>query len=173
VNRYVALLRAVNVGGTGKLPMSELAAMCADAGFVAVKTYIASGNVVFATEASEATVREALETRLAGYAGKPVGVLVRTAAEMAAVRDAHPFPDAPGNRCVVIFLDAPPPPDAIEQARHRGNEQIALGRRELYVRYDEAMADSRLVIPAAKAGTGRNMNTVTKLAAIAAAINPG
>ena len=50
---YVALLRAVNVGGTGKLPMSELAAMCEDAGFARVRTYIASGNVVFVSELDE------------------------------------------------------------------------------------------------------------------------
>jgi uncharacterized protein DUF1697 len=46
MTRYVALLRAVNVGGTGKLPMSELWAMCCEAGFAGVETYIASGNVV-------------------------------------------------------------------------------------------------------------------------------
>lgn len=45
---YIALLRAVNVGGTGKLPMAELKAMCAAEGFTKIETYIASGNVVFA-----------------------------------------------------------------------------------------------------------------------------
>ena len=44
---YAALLRAVNVGGTGKLPMPELRAMCESVGFSKVRTYIASGNVVF------------------------------------------------------------------------------------------------------------------------------
>jgi uncharacterized protein (DUF1697 family) len=44
---YVALLRAVNVGGTGKLAMSKLKAMCAAEGFTEAETYIASGNVVF------------------------------------------------------------------------------------------------------------------------------
>jgi uncharacterized protein (DUF1697 family) len=44
---FVALLRAVNVGGTGKLPMSELKAMCEAAGFAEVRTFIASGNVIF------------------------------------------------------------------------------------------------------------------------------
>jgi uncharacterized protein (DUF1697 family) len=44
---YIALLRAVNVGGTGKLPMADLKAMCGDAGFARVQTYIASGNAVF------------------------------------------------------------------------------------------------------------------------------
>jgi uncharacterized protein (DUF1697 family) len=43
---FVALLRAVNVGGTGKLPMADLKQMCERAGFKAVRTYIASGNVV-------------------------------------------------------------------------------------------------------------------------------
>ena len=45
MTKYVALLRAINVGGTGKLPMTDLKALCEDAGFAHVQTYIASGNV--------------------------------------------------------------------------------------------------------------------------------
>src|SRR5215218_5761068 len=82
---YVALLRAVNVGGTGKLPMADLKALCEAAGFQAVRTYIASGNVVFRSDADAPAVKAALETCLRVYAGKPVGVLVRTAAEVAEV----------------------------------------------------------------------------------------
>jgi len=52
MNAFVALLRAVNVGGTGKLPMTELKAMCEEAGFKSVRTYIASGNVVFTSTKS-------------------------------------------------------------------------------------------------------------------------
>ncbi len=167
---YVALLRAVNVGGTGKLPMATLAELCEELGFGAVRTWIASGNVVFTSPLAEAKVRVALGDRLADYAGKPVGVLVRTAAEMAAVVRDNPFPDAPGNRTVAIFLDAPPPANAIAEARHRGTEEIVLGTREIYVRYDDGMADSKLVMPAAKSGTARNLNTVAKLAALAAAL---
>ncbi len=48
---FVALLRAVNVGGTGKLAMRDLAALCRGAGFSDVRTYIASGNVVFTSDA--------------------------------------------------------------------------------------------------------------------------
>ena len=44
---YIALLRAVNVGGTGKLPMEQLVELCAGAGFTGARTYIASGNVIF------------------------------------------------------------------------------------------------------------------------------
>ena len=81
---YIALLRAVNVGGTGKLPMTELRAMCEARGFANVRAYIASGNVVFTAE-PEAAVKTALEKALEAYAGKPVGVMMRTGAEMAAV----------------------------------------------------------------------------------------
>ncbi|HEX4694826.1 DUF1697 domain-containing protein [Sphingomonas sp.] len=168
---YIALLRAVNVGGTGKLPMTELAAMCEHLGFERVKTYIASGNVIFTSGKSEAVVKAALEKALADYAGKDVPVMVRTATEMAAIRDANPFANAPGNRVVAILLDDAPPKGALEDARHVDGEQMALGKREIYVRYtDHGMGQSKLVIPAAKAGTARNMNTVAKLAEMAAAL---
>jgi uncharacterized protein (DUF1697 family) len=144
--------------------------MCEAAGHRGVKTYIASGNVVFTSAKSETAVKADLEARLAAYAGKPVGVMVRTAAEMAAVCDANPFPQAPGNRTVAIFLDEAPPADAVEHAVGVQNEEMRLGTREIYVLYDEGMGDSKLRIPAAKTGTARNLNTVAKLAAMAAAL---
>jgi uncharacterized protein (DUF1697 family) len=168
VTAYVALLRAVNVGGTGKLPMTELVAMCEACGFARVRTYIASGNAVFDFKGSASDVKARLDARLAAYAGKPVGVMVRTAAEMREVLNANPFPGAAQNRVVAIFLDAPPPADARAQATGQGNEELQLGAREIYVHYGDGMANSKLKIPAAKAGTARNMNTVAKLAAMAA-----
>src|SRR5215469_13531761 len=94
---FVALLRAVNVGGTGKLPMSELKAICEELGFSAVRTYIASGNVVFDSRKSEAAIKAALEKRLEAHAGKPVGVIIRSAAEMAEVAANNPFAKAKPN----------------------------------------------------------------------------
>ncbi|HEY9127498.1 MAG TPA: DUF1697 domain-containing protein [Acidobacteriaceae bacterium] len=165
---FIALLRAVNVGGTGKLPMSELKTMCEAAGFQNVKTYIASGNVVFLCPKSEAHVKKTLEVMLAEYAGKPVGVMVRTADEMAAVVANNPFPDRPGNRTVAIFLDSAPPENAIQMATGVRDEEMAPGVREIYVSYGAGMADSKLKIPAAKSGTARNLNTIAKLAEMAA-----
>jgi len=165
---YIALLRAVNVGGTGKLPMTELSAMCEAAGFTGVKTYIASGNVVFACDLPEPAVKADLEARLLAYAGKPVGVCVRTAAEMAAVRDANPFPEANPSATVAIFLDSAPPADVAETAQGRADERISPGVREIYVDYGAGMGQSKLRMAAAKSGTARNMNTVAKLAAMAA-----
>jgi uncharacterized protein (DUF1697 family) len=169
---FIALLRAVNVGGTGQLPMTELKTMCEAAGFRSVRTYIASGNVIFESKLDEAAVRKALEKRLLAYAGKPVAVMVRTAAEMAEVLAKNPFPNSPGNRTMAIFLDAAPPRDALESISGRVDEQVELGRREIYVVYGENMARSKLKIPVAKNGTARNMNTVAKLAALAAESKP-
>jgi len=164
---FVALLRAVNVGGTGKLPMSELKAMCEELGFGSVRTYIASGNVVFTSRKSEAAIKAALEKRLEAYAGKPVGVLVRSAEEMARVAAENPFPKAAPNRTVAIFLDGKPPADALAGIRGQKDEEIKPGRREIYVHYGDGMGQSKLVIPAAKAGTARNLNTVATLAKMA------
>jgi len=80
LTKYIALIRAVNVGGTGKLPMSELKSTCEDAGFLNV-----------------------LRDRL----GKPAGVIVRTDAEMQTVVKANPFKKEAPKCSLVIFLDAP------------------------------------------------------------------
>ena len=165
---FVALLRAVNVGGTGKLPMSDLKGICEELGFAGVRTFIASGNVVFTSRKSEAAIKAALEKRLEAYAGKPIGVVVRSAAEMAQVLADNPFPRAAPNRTMAVFLDRAPPADALAGIRGQRDEEVRLGRREIYIHYDEGMGTSKLVIPAAKTGTARNMNTVATLAKMTA-----
>lgn len=166
---YIALLRAINVGGTGKLPMSELKAMCVAEGFANVQTYIASGNVVFSSKLAAARVKAALEKRLAAYAGQPVGVIIRSAEEMEAVLKANPFPKAPPNFTVAIFLDEPPPADTLAAIKGQQDEEVRLGKREIYVAYGSGMGRSKLRIPAAAKGTARNINTIGKLAELAAA----
>lgn len=167
--RYIALLRAVNVGGTGKLPMTDLKKMCEGAGFESVQTYIASGNVVFDFSGSAKQVKAALEEALLDYAGKPVAVMVRTAAEMQAILAANPYPDAPPNQVAVIFLDDQPAADALDTLPGRKEEQLTLGERAIYVYYNAGMGTSKLRIPAGEAGTARNMNTVARLSAMAGA----
>ncbi|MFT3762381.1 MAG: DUF1697 domain-containing protein [Pseudoxanthomonas sp.] len=163
---WVAFLRAVNVGGTGMLAMADLRALCERAGFADVRTYIASGNVVLRDAAGERQVKRTLEAALETHAGKPIGVMVRSGAELAAVLAANPFAGAPPNRVMVTFLDAAPAADALETVKYRTSERIALGKREIYVDYSgvEGMGALRLQIPAAKSGTARNLNTVAKLA---------
>ncbi|MDE2618551.1 MAG: DUF1697 domain-containing protein [Sphingomonadales bacterium] len=167
MTRWIALLRAVNVGGTGKLPMAELKALCEELGFGAVRTYIASGNVLLTSDLGEAGVRGALEAALLARYGKPIGVLVRSHAELAEVVQANPWPDRPGNCVTALFTDAAPSLDGV---RGQQGERLALGPRVIFTDYGEGMADSKLVLPAAKTGTARNMNTVAKLAELSAGI---
>jgi len=169
MTKYIALLHAVNVGGTGKLPMTELKALCDGLGFIGARTYIASGNVVFKSDMSAAEVKAALEQALEGHMGKPVGVQVRTQSEMQAVLEGNPFPGREGSRTLVVFIDTPPPADTIEAATGQTTEEIVLGTREVYIYYPDGMGRSKLKLPIVKTGTGRNINTVGKLAAMAAA----
>jgi uncharacterized protein (DUF1697 family) len=142
--------------------------MCHDAGFTNVQTYIASGNVVFDSKAAAARVRAELESRLLAHAKKPVDVMVRTAAEMMDVLEAHPFTRTEPRHTYVVFLDARPPRDALDHAVGANGEEMALGEREIFIHYPNGMGRSRLRIPAAKNGTARNLNTVAKLAELAA-----
>ena len=165
---YVALLRAVNVGGTGKLSMADLRRIAEGLGFDSPRTYIASGNLLFRSNDSETKVQGKLEAALTTHLGKSATVVVRTAAEMAVVVAANPFKDAPGRRVLATFLSAKPPKNAIEEARFVDGERLALGKREIYVDYCGTMLGrAKLKIPAAAAGTARNMNTVAKLAELA------
>ena len=148
--------------------MAELRTMCESIGFAKVRTYIASGNVVFESELSEASVKTKLERCLKTNTGMQIGVLIRTGAELAAVLAGNPFPAAAPNRTVAIFLDEPPPTDTLAGVSGQQEEEIALGEREIYVHYGNGMAKSKLKIRAAKSGTARNMNTVAKLAEWAA-----
>jgi uncharacterized protein (DUF1697 family) len=164
VTAYVALLRAVNVGGTGALAMTDLRAMGEALGFANVRTFIASGNLLFESDKGESEVKALIEMKLAAFAGKPVEVFVRTGAELAATVAANPFPDAHGSRHMIFFYDAPPPTDLIESLRDWQGERAALGVRELHVDYGEGIRFTKLKIPGKNDRTGRNMNSVRKMA---------
>jgi uncharacterized protein (DUF1697 family) len=164
---FVALLRAVNVGGTGKLPMTELRALCVTLGFTDVRTYIASGNVVFGTRLAAPKAKAMLETALLETLGKPCRVLIRTADQLEAAIKANPFPEAAANQLLVLFLDTPPDASVLKGWRIPGRERLALHGRELFVHFPDGMGPSKLKIPFADEGTGRNLNTVRTLVEMA------
>src|SRR6202140_1304472 len=83
---FIALLRAVNVGGTGKLPMQDLKAACEKAGLERVSTYIASGNLVFETDKSALTVKTLITQLLRDRFGLTKNhTLIRTPRNLAKV----------------------------------------------------------------------------------------
>lgn len=172
---FVALLRAVNVGGTNRMPMTDLRAMCWDAGFSGVRTHIQSGNVVFATTLAAEDARSALETRLRDYAKRPVTAILRSGQEMREIAARNPFPEAAPDKVSVLFLDDVPAPGGetplAEAAKGRSDEVIVPDGREIFIHYPSGMGRSRLRLPEMEHGTARNLNTVTRLAQMAA--SPG
>lgn len=164
---WIGLLRAVNVGGSGKLAMNDLRRLCEELGFEAVRTYIASGNVVLKGGGEEPEVKEVIEAGLERHMGARIDVMVRSPDEIEQVLADDPFPDAEGNRVGVVFLDDAPPADLPEGASGLDREQIALGRREIYVHYPDGMGRSKLKLPLPGPATTRNRNTVAKLAEMA------
>lgn len=167
--RYVALLRAVNVGGTGKLPMAELVQLGRDAGFTQVQTYIASGNLVFSGPLPEDATKAALEAALLRRATRPVAVFVRSADDMAQLVANNPFVAHPGNRTAVLFMDRAVSARDLTEVKGCQDEEMHLGLREIYLHFPRGMGTSKLKLAAMETGTLRNMNTVARLAQMAAA----
>ncbi len=161
---YVALIRAVNVSGTGKLPKEDLKAIGEVCGFDNCRTFINSGNLLFTSDLAEAAVKAQIEQRIAGYFGRQVPVYVRSAGEMAEAVRRDPFTDDKPSRRFAFFIDEEPVQDMLDEARDVMGERLALGPRLIYVSYGEGIGKTKLKLPAVKQGTARNMNSVGKIA---------
>ncbi|HTB98295.1 MAG TPA: DUF1697 domain-containing protein [Terracidiphilus sp.] len=177
---YVVLLRAVNVGGTGKLPMADLRKLLVELGFSKIETYIQSGNAVFDARGSAKSVAKAIAGALEKHMGSPVGVVVRTHDELGRIIAKNPFAAeaaADGARVHVAFLAGPAGKDA-----HAALEQIVVkypNRRDrfhlavdtLYLHLPDGAGETKfsgktLDRAMGVIGTGRNWNTVLKLHAM-------
>ena len=179
MTKLVALLRAVNVGGTGKVAMADLRAFFADLGYPDAQTIVQTGNVVFdAPEADPAALEKTLETEAAKRLGLKSDFIIRTAAEWRGLIAVNPFPDfAAGNPTfmVVSFAKTAPDKDAIaalEAATEGLPETLRVIGREIYIMYPEGQGRSKLDLakverrhPSVRA-TARNWNTVAKIAAL-------
>jgi uncharacterized protein (DUF1697 family) len=176
VTTYVALLRAVNVGGRA-VPMADLRAMLAGAGFDDVRTLLQSGNAVFRSTARSATrIEETLAAEAAHALGLQTEFFVRSAAEWQAVVDAKPFLAEAKNdpaRLVVVALKAEPAETTVAALRAAivGRETVAAGAKHAYVYYPDGQGESKLTLKVIErrlgvSGTARNWNTVLKLAAL-------
>lgn len=175
----IALLRAINVGSKTKLPMAELKATFEVLGYANVRTLLQTGNVIFDGDGRDAEVEARVEAALAERVGLATEVLVRTAAEWRAIIEANPFPQAARDdpsHMVVTPLKAAPGPDAVAALRAaiKGREQVEVRGRCAYLVYPDGIGTSKLTIKIIEGklgtkGTGRNWNTVLKLADLAGA----
>ncbi len=163
---YVALLRAVNVGGRGILKMDDLHAACLACGLDNARTFLQSGNVVFDSTRTERSLKQELERKIADKMGRAVGVLIRTAAELRAVVEANPFPDGDPSLIGIFFLPKALPIRLLTELELGGPEDVQMIGREVYVHYPDGIGRSKITIPFAADGTSRNLNTITRLVAM-------
>ena len=167
---FVALLRAINVGGTGKLPMAELKAIAEGLGLAEVSTYIQSGNVIFRDGGDPAEIAARLDAALGDRLGKSPGVFLRTPVELRAVLDGNPFAAMAPERVLVSFFSEPPGDDALHGFVAPDGEEAVMRGREIFVHYPIGSGRSKIRLPALKAGTSRNINTVARLAELASGL---
>lgn len=172
-----ALLRAVNVGGTGKLPMADLRALAEQIGLKTPRTLLQSGNLVFDAGArSPAACGKRLEAACAKTFGIETTIYVRTLAEIAAVVARNPFAqeakDDPARLHVLFLRDAPDKSAfAALQAAIKGRELVRGDGRHAYIVYPDGAGNSKLTSALMERhlgtpGTARNWNTLGKLAAL-------
>jgi len=107
----IALLRGVNVGGAGKLPMAEFRAMLEGLGLAGMRTYIQSGNAIFESALPSEVLETMIRDRVAARFGFAPQTFVRTAGEIAEALADHPFAGADPARVHVFFLLETPTPD--------------------------------------------------------------
>lgn len=165
--RYIALLRAVNVGGTGRITMPDFRDALAGLGCTDVKTYLQTGNAVFTADEQPPDV---LAQRIGERLPLATEVLIRTPDELRAVLARNELPTTDPARLLVTFLATPPEPDAfadLDPAK-LAPEAFQVGEREVYLWCPNGVGRSPLATTFAKRGTGtaRNWNTVTKLLAL-------
>ena len=170
---YVALLRAINVGGRNRLSMDELARMFKDAGCVSVRTYIQSGNVVFvATPAVSLRAREIVAATVSDRLGTQIPVILRSVSELTEVVGANPFPnESPESGILHVGFLADRPSlklvSSLDPNRSPPDE-FAVRDREIYLRLPNGMARTRLTTgyierTLATRGTFRNWKTLLYL----------
>lgn len=105
VTRYIAFLRGINVGGRRLIKMSALAEILESAGFKNVRTYIASGNVIFdSASENKITLTRKIEKTLKGALGYEVTIVLRTLAEVASLVGGDRFKNRPQGKDVMQFV---------------------------------------------------------------------
>jgi uncharacterized protein (DUF1697 family) len=178
VTTFVALLRAVNVGGNNKIAMPALRVTLESLGYSDVTTYIQSGNIVFdSTQRKSAALVPQIEAAISRDFGLAIDVVVRSARELTTAIESNPYVGRITNPLAlhVVFLNEAPDRarvNTLDPTRFRPDE-FTFGTRELYLHCPDGVGRSKLPSAlltklAPEPATMRNWNTVTKLAALAA-----
>ncbi|MCB9696990.1 MAG: DUF1697 domain-containing protein [Alphaproteobacteria bacterium] len=165
---WVALLRAINVGGNRKVPMADLRAVTEGLGWTRVRTHLASGNLLFDADGERAALIGVLEPAIRDRFGFEVPVVLRTHEEL--VRVVREVPYDPPDRTFVWFLDRVPGDDASERIeaipRKEGERWLLVGDHlytDLPSAADTKFTADRIDRATRATATARNLRTTTAL----------
>jgi uncharacterized protein (DUF1697 family) len=175
MSRYIAFLRAINVGGH-TVKMDVLRQQFEALGFSKVETFIASGNVIFETTKKDArSLERSIEQQLRATLGYEVATFIRTEAELAAIAQYQPFPPAQMKSAtafnIAFLADAL---DAVSQKRllalKTDIDDFHVQGREVYWLCRQKQSESTfsnvvLEKTIGRAATMRGINTIQKLVA--------
>jgi uncharacterized protein (DUF1697 family) len=171
---YIAMLRGINIGPHKRMKMEKLRSSCEALGFVKVKTYIQSGNLVFqAPKLSSAAAAKKVEAQIVKDFGFSADVISRTAEEMKKVVEGNPLLREPGidtSKFHVVFLADVPSPEAIKklEALTLSPDKVRHSGKEIYFYFPNGVSGSsiwkhNLDRVMSVSGTMRNWNTVNTL----------
>ena len=172
--KYIAFLRAINVGGH-TVKMDQLRDLFEELGFANVETFIASGNVIFDTKSSNTKSLEGkIEKHLAKALGYEVKTFVRSVTELAEIASHPSFSDeelaTEGNTLFVCFVADRPTNDAKKKLLSLASpiDGFHINEREVYWLYRRSNGESKFYGPPLEKSLGmqttvRNVNTVQRL----------
>ena len=174
----ISMLRAVNVGGHGKIKMDALRALYTSLKFENPQTYLQSGNVIFKTsERNLDAIAKRIQSAIEKKFQCNTDVMLRTTEDFRAIIKKNPFAkraDVEPGKLVVFFLAADPGNEAHKAVLDQkfAPEEIHATGRELYIYFPNGQGKSRLPLPRIykllqTPGTGRNWNSVTNMLEIA------
>ena len=172
MNKFIAFLRGINVGGHRRIKMAELKKMFEDLGFAKVQTYIQSGNVIFQTiDSCDKTLSEKIESAISEQFGFTVPVIIRTCKEMKKILSQNPFPNIKDFKQlnVTLLSDKPKPEERKEMDKlDFGADKFVIKGKEVYISYEgkcylSKLTNNLLEKKLKVSATSRNWKTINKM----------
>jgi uncharacterized protein (DUF1697 family) len=169
--KYIAFLRAINVGGNSIIKMVDLKRTFESFGLENVQTFIQSGNVFFESkERSASVLEEQIERQMEKASGKRIQIFVRTIGDVVKMVSECPFHPKEGEVVHVTILDKKPSKKNVDSLMEfcsdaddffvKGNKAFNLRHNREKSIFSNHSVEQILAVP----GTTRNLNTIKKLA---------
>jgi uncharacterized protein (DUF1697 family) len=172
---YIALLRGVMPSGKNRVPMADLRAALAEAGFPDVKTYIQTGNVILRSDLSREEIQGLIHEIILDKINADITVIARTRAELQSIFESNPFPPEANKRTYFTILESEPEAEKIDTflALDFTPDEIVFQDDSIVIlfatKYSDSKFNNNFIERKLKvATTTRNFNTMSRLLELSA-----